>query len=447
MNHRRLAATALAALALVGLFACAPPERVPAADESTARLSPEPKRANAQSPISSVAKRIALDPIELQMIPVEIDGETFRLATYFFRPDGKPPFPTVIFHHGSTGRGKNPKTFIRKSPYLSLSEYFLARGWAVALLSRRGRGGSDGLYDEGFKNNRAEGYSCTPSITLRGFERALADVEAVTAKIRALPFVDPSRLLVGGQSRGGILAAVHAANRPSWYQGVVSFVAGWLGEYRQCPDAADVNQGLFARAAPYPHEILWLHAPKDRAYSDAHVAANFGAFKDAGGQGTFYRDLPTNIGHSLKVAIELFEPPVDAYLARRGLPHTVRDRANPIPVSRVRSTPPSGFLGIWNGRMEQGVPLTIKITDAYRYKLRGTYRAWYRTKDGKFKPRKRFSKFLSPVRDGMFYLTSREGRSPAYYEFFLVNDNTMRAKMRWAGARVRALLIRTSPAD
>src|SRR5262249_60477505 len=85
-------------------------------------------------------------------------------------------------------------------------EFFLARGWAMVLPSRRGRGNSEGLYDEGFGPNRTWGYTCEAVTSLNGADRALADIDAVTAAILAWPFVDRSRVLIAGQSRGAVLA-------------------------------------------------------------------------------------------------------------------------------------------------------------------------------------------------------------------------------------------------
>jgi dipeptidyl aminopeptidase/acylaminoacyl peptidase len=32
--------------------------------------------------------------------------------------------------------------------------------------------------------------------------------------IRAMPFVDPTRIVIGGQSRGGVLSIAYAGRRP-----------------------------------------------------------------------------------------------------------------------------------------------------------------------------------------------------------------------------------------
>ena len=163
------------------------------------------------------------------MVPVTIDGEQVKLATITYKPDGGGPFPVLIFHHGSTGRGTDPSIFTRPSNPKALAEWFTARAWAVVLPSRRGRGGSEGLYDEGFALDRSEGYSCEENLSLPGADRALRDIDAITTVILAQPFVDRSRFAVGGISRGGILTIAWTGRQPQQPRAAINFVGGWLG--------------------------------------------------------------------------------------------------------------------------------------------------------------------------------------------------------------------------
>ena len=163
------------------------------------------------------------------MVPVTVDGEQVKLAVITYKPDGAGPFPTLIFHHGSTGRGNDPTIFARPYERQVLAEWFTARGWAVLLPSRRGRGGSEGSYDEGFAIDRAYGYSCDPTLSLAGAERALRDIDAITPVILAQPFVDRSKVAVGGQSRGGILSIAWSGRQPaSRARRSTSSAAGWV---------------------------------------------------------------------------------------------------------------------------------------------------------------------------------------------------------------------------
>lgn len=255
------------------------------------------------------------------MMPVTVDGESVKLALITYKPPGNGPFPTLIFHHGSTGRGNDPNLFGRPYNPRTLAEWFTARGWAVALPSRRGRGGSDGRYDEGFAIDRGQGYTCEPTLSLPGADRALRDIDAATAAILAQPFVDRSRFAVGGQSRGGILSIAWTGKPVARPQAAINFVGGWMGA--GCSTASTINQSLFKRGAAFPLPSIWLYGDNDSFYPLSHSRANFAAFQQAGGQGTFLEYRPpegmTN-GHYISSAPSLWTPALEAYLAERGLP-------------------------------------------------------------------------------------------------------------------------------
>lgn len=253
-------------------------------------------------------------------MPVTIGGEPMRLGTITYKPAGAGPFPTLIFHHGSTGRGTDPASFKRSYDPRTLAEWFTARGWAVVLPSRRGRGGSEGTYDEGFSLDRSKGYSCDPTLSIPGTERALHDIDAITPAILAQPFVDRSRVAVGGQSRGGILAIAWSGRQPTVPKAAINFVGGWMGA--GCSSASTINQNLFNRGAAYGQPTIWLYGDKDPFYPLSHSRANFAVFQAAGGKGAFHEyEPPAGLnGHQISSAPALWTGVVDAYLAARGLP-------------------------------------------------------------------------------------------------------------------------------
>lgn len=215
--------------------------------------------------------------------PFVENGMAVELEVVLFTPPGPGPFPTVMFNHGSTGNGSDPSLFTMTWTSESVAQFFAARGWLTAFPQRRGRGASDGLYDEGFTANRS-GYSCEATIALAGATRALADLDAAVDYLRGRADVDSTRMLAAGTSRGGILAVAHLARRPEVYLGAVNFVGGWLGE--GCGDYASVNRTLFEQGAAFQGPSLWLYATGDSFYSLDHSQANFAAFTAAGGQGT-----------------------------------------------------------------------------------------------------------------------------------------------------------------
>jgi predicted acyl esterase len=91
---------------------------------------------------------------DITMVPVTVDGETVQLAMRIYKPSTGGPAPTLVFNHGSTGRGTDPSIFVRPIDFPPLAQFFVERGWAVVMPARRGRGGSEGQYDEGFAPNR-----------------------------------------------------------------------------------------------------------------------------------------------------------------------------------------------------------------------------------------------------------------------------------------------------
>jgi dienelactone hydrolase len=154
-----------------------------------------------------------------RMVPVTIDGQTVHLEMRVYQPATAGAVPTLVFNHGSTGRGSDPRSFTRPIDYPEVARIFVERGWAVVMPARRGRGGSEGQYDEGFAPNRSLGYACDLAYSLPGAERALRDIEAAMDAILVFPFVDPTRVVIAGQSRGGILSVAYAGQHPVQVKG------------------------------------------------------------------------------------------------------------------------------------------------------------------------------------------------------------------------------------
>lgn len=244
-------------------------------------------------------------------------GAAVTLEVVIYRPDGPGPFPAVMFHHGSTGNGDDPSQFRLTYTSEAIAKFFADRGWLVAFPQRRGRGASDGLYDEGFTPDRSR-YSCLATPSLAGFERALLDVDAAVEYLASRSDVDATRMLSAGTSRGGILAVVHAAQRPDLFDGAINFVGGWLGE--GCQDALVVNRPTFMRAGAYPRPTIWLYGDNDTFYSLAHSRGNFDAFIAAGGRGSFriYTRAVGLNGHFIVNDAALWTGDLDAFLASIG---------------------------------------------------------------------------------------------------------------------------------
>jgi poly(3-hydroxybutyrate) depolymerase len=154
------------------------------------------------------------------------NGKPVGLEVVIHNPPGDGPFPLLVMNHGSTGEGTDPALFSETFSNPAFAEIFVEKGYMVAFPQRRGRGKSEGLYDEGFNIDRNQGYTCDPEQALPGADRALSDIAAAVEVLRQRPDVARQPILMAGISRGGILSIAYAGMHPREIAGVIN----WVGE-------------------------------------------------------------------------------------------------------------------------------------------------------------------------------------------------------------------------
>jgi len=251
---------------------------------------------------------LAANLVKFEKFSIPSREANARLEIVAAKPQHPGPYPTIIFNHGSTGRGQNKSLYTRTWCPLVVANYFADRGWMILFPQRRGRGKSGGSYGEGLAPD-GSGYSCNVEIALAGFERAVEDVDAVVRHLRERSDVDQSRLAIGGASRGGILSIAYAGMRPAAFQGAINFNGGWLG--RACASHEILNPRIFERGAPAGISTLWLHGSFDQYYRIGHCRGNFEKFLSAGGQGKF---ITVAAGHGLLFKPALWKKHLDHYM-------------------------------------------------------------------------------------------------------------------------------------
>ena len=311
INSRLLALACLIFIVIV-LSACGgggggvdqpPPQPPPTADPCDATSIPD----------NGVCRPFAVQLDERASTPFTENGVPVTLEVVLFRPLTPGRYPTLVFHHGSTGNGSDPSLFGLTFTSKAIAQFFVERGWMVAFPQRRGRGASDGLYDEGFKPDHSA-YSCEADRTLAGADRALDDLDAAVDWLRQRADVDTTRMLVGGSSRGGILSVAHVGRRPELYLGAINFVGGWISE--GCGDHRLVNETLFVAGAGVAVPSLWLYGANDSFYSLPYSRTHFEAYSIAGGVGDFHEFVraPGLNGHFLLNDPLLWETTMDEFL-------------------------------------------------------------------------------------------------------------------------------------
>ncbi len=179
-----------------------------------------------------------------------------RIEAYLYRPEGKGPFPIVIYNHGSrpgNERAERPFTFVGKM--------LAAQGYLVLVPERRGYGKSDGMpFSEEIGNDHG------PRFINRQQQEA-DDVIAAAEFAKTLPEADASRIAVMGWSFGGIVS-VFAASRSSAFRVVVDQAGGALS----WDVSPSLQSALREAAGKIRVPLLGMVAENDRTTESVKVA-------------------------------------------------------------------------------------------------------------------------------------------------------------------------------
>jgi len=276
-----------------------------------------------------------------------------HLEATLYRPSKPEPFP--LFNHGSTGGMRRLPTETLRYP--SVAQFFVERGFAVMIPMRRGRGASEGEY--------GELSGCTPVVLSGGVERGIADVEAALTFLRKRSWADPTRLVLGGMSRGGFLSVVYPSVHPVNARGIINFSGGWAADW--CNTA--FNEEMFGRAGRATLPMLWLYTENDRNYGPASIRAYHRAFTSAGGSAQLQLYPPIGSdGHDLLLrSVMVWQPAVDDFVKRIGLPTSsvspaslLGARCRTAPENRRHTNDGCRRTGAIRQATEQGTPSTCQ---------------------------------------------------------------------------------------
>src|SRR5688572_5996495 len=142
----------------------------------------------------------------------------YTLAITILRPHGAGPYGAIVLNHGVPGTAQARSA---ESPALLLhtAAAFAQRDYAVFMPLRRGFGATGGEFAE-------DAGPCSNPDFRRGEHAAAADVLAAYEFARKLPYVDASRMILAGQSAGGVASLYAAAQAPQGLVAVLAFAAG-----------------------------------------------------------------------------------------------------------------------------------------------------------------------------------------------------------------------------
>ena len=236
------------------------------------------------------------------------------MRTTVFRPQGSGPFPLAVINHGTT-QNEIRRAGYRLPQYAVLTEWLVARGYAVAVPQRPGHGETGGPYYE------AQG-GCANADFAKAGQGAAASIEAAVDYLSRQAFVRKTGTVAFGHSAGGwgALALTTHSLRP--LAGVVAFAPGLGGRIddvagKNCaPDRLIAASRGFGEKARVP--VLWLIAKNDSYFSPELTKRMVDAFRGGRGRAD-YQLLPEigSDGHEFiqsPDAVTLWGPVVEKFL-------------------------------------------------------------------------------------------------------------------------------------
>jgi dienelactone hydrolase len=253
-------------------------------------------------------------------------GFGVSLETTIFKPDGEGPFPLVIINHG---KAPGAPVYQERARYLVASREFVRRGYVVALPMRNGFAGSSGTYIP----------STGCNIASNGELQAQA-VLAVLQWLREQPFVDRDRVVVLGQSHGGLTTMALGSFNPPGVRGLVNFAGGLKDT--GCFWESALSQAFRSYGGRTKLPSLWFYGDNDSYFSRPVWTDMHERYAAAGGNarlvafGSFGTD-----SHGLFASqrgLPIWMPETEKFLESLGLPFKPV-----ISVSDIPRLPPSDF--------------------------------------------------------------------------------------------------------
>lgn len=240
---------------------------------------------------------------------------TLELEVTLFKPPGDGPFPLVVINHG---KAAGDPRFQKRATYPQATRFFLTRGYVVAVPMRQGFSKSTGSYIGGGCNVESNGVV------------QAEDVKVTLDYLMAHAPVDPGKILVMGQSHGGLTTLAFGATNYPGVLGLVNFAGGLRQD--TCPGWEGTLAsafGNYGKRTKIPS--LWFYGDNDSYWTKDTWQAMYKKYSEAladkGGTarmvafGTFVTDAHRMFGHQEGQSI--WEPEVSKFLVQVGLPSAV----------------------------------------------------------------------------------------------------------------------------
>ena len=252
-------------------------------------------------------------------------GGDIAMVVHLYRPPGAGPFPVVVFSHG---RSPNPseRQHLKAPVSVGHGNFWIRKGFALIAPVRPGYGDTGGVDRENSGIHWYQG-QCIGTPDFASVVHAAGEAVFATLEwVRAQPWARQDKILLVGQSVGGVTTVGVGAKNPPGVIGYINFVGGHGGSPQESPGRSCHPERLtavfkaFGKTTQVPS--LWLYAENDLFWGSEAPRAWHRAFQAGGSPTHFVMTSPvpdTSDGHRLlAVGGQLWVPHVNAFVKELG---------------------------------------------------------------------------------------------------------------------------------
>ncbi|MFC7515375.1 dienelactone hydrolase family protein [Herbaspirillum sp. GCM10030257] len=261
---------------------------------------------------SPPARAVTLDAAlneQIVMVPAGSGAGSVELETTVFKPSGNGPFPLVIMNHGKAlGNPRNQN----RDRFIVISREFVKRGYAVVIPMRKGFSRSTGEYVDPGCNMTAHG------------QMQADDLQSTLEYLRTQAWADKDRIIVAGQSYGGLTALAFGTRETVGVKGLINFAGGLKMHGGDCHWQDSLVQAFATYGARTTLPSLWFYGQNDHHFGPDLASRMYHAYVQAGGHaklvayGAFKRDAHGMSGS--RDGVKIWWPETEKFLKELGMP-------------------------------------------------------------------------------------------------------------------------------
>ncbi|MGN6388743.1 MAG: dienelactone hydrolase family protein [Burkholderiaceae bacterium] len=240
---------------------------------------------------------------------VMVPSHGAELETTIFKPPGPGPFPVLVMNHGKALGDPHDQG---RDRFFFISREFVRRGYAVLVPMRRGFAESTGDYVERDCDMSANG------------EIQAEDIDGVLDYVDRQPWADRDRVVVAGQSYGGLAALAFGTHRFPGVRGLINFAGGLRIYGGTCDWRASLVDAFADYGARTAVPSLWFYGENDSHFDPELASEAYRAYEAAGGHarliayGPFHKDA-----HGMSASrdgVAIWWPETEKFLTAIGMP-------------------------------------------------------------------------------------------------------------------------------